>query len=67
MATKVKYGDSYIYIDDEPVDRKETGVFIEEDLEKTKEIKPINVVNLEDTMEFNPITDKELLGEDNNE
>ena len=48
MATKkVKYGDSYIYINDDVVDRKETGVIIEEDLEKTAEIKPLNEVNLD--------------------
>ena len=36
---KVKYGDTYIYVEDE-IDYKETGVVCKEDeLSKTKEIK----------------------------
>ena len=54
---KVKYNDTYIYIDDTEVDEKETGVMIlnkkEEDLEKTQEIKKIDK---EDLLE-NTLTD----------
>lgn len=50
---KVKYGDSYIFIDDSKVDEKETGVVIKEnsDLEKTQEIKlDLENTSLEDTI-----------------
>lgn len=50
---KVKYGDSYIFIDDSKVDEKETGVVIKEnsDLEKTQEIKlDFENTSLEDTI-----------------
>lgn len=48
---KVKFNDTYIYVDDDEVDVKETGVFItdEEELEKTKEII-IDKSDLEDTL-----------------
>lgn len=37
---KIKYNDTYIYIDDEEVDEKKTGVVIqdEEELDKTQEV-----------------------------
>ena len=40
---KVKYNDSFIYIDDAPLDENETGIFVNnDDLDKTKEIKTIS-------------------------
>ena len=40
---KVRYNDTYVYVDDTPLDEKETGKLIrktnEEELEKTAEIK----------------------------
>ncbi len=50
---KVKYGDSYIIIDDSEVDEKETGVVIKEsnDLEKTQEINlDLKKSSLDDTI-----------------
>lgn len=49
---KVKLNDGYIYINDEEVDIKKTGVVIdnEKELEKTKEIVLDNQNNLEDTL-----------------
>lgn len=48
---KVKFNDTYIYIDDSEVDDSKTGVVIKqnEDLEKTKELFVKNT-DLEDTM-----------------
>ena len=48
---KVKYNDTYIYIDDNEVDIKETGVVIrdDEDLDKTQEFI-VKKDNLEDTL-----------------
>ncbi len=47
---KVRYNDTYIYIDDTPVDESDTGIaFIEtkeEDLDKTLEIKTISQEDL---------------------
>ena len=40
---KVKYKDTYIYIDDSPLAEEKTGVVIKDsELEKTQEIKPID-------------------------
>lgn len=50
---KVKYGDSYIIIDDSEVDEKETGVVIKDsnDLEKTQEINlDLKKSSLDDTI-----------------
>lgn len=50
---KVKYGDSYIIIDDSEVDEKETGVVIKEsnDLEKTQELNlDLKKTSLDDTI-----------------
>ena len=49
---KVKYNDEYIFIDDTPVDIKETGVLIpkEEELGNTSEIEVIEDKMLEDTL-----------------
>ena len=58
---KVKYNDGYIYIDDTPVDEKETGVLIptKEELDKTAEIQPIS----KDILLENTLTD--LWGDSN--
>lgn len=50
---KVKYNDTYIYVDDSPVDVRETGVVIKNDsnLENTIEIPNNNSSDLlEDTL-----------------
>ncbi len=50
---KVKYGDSYIFIDDSEIDEKETGIIIknDNDLEKTQEIKlEFDKASLDDTI-----------------
>ncbi len=43
---KVRYKDSFIYIDDTPVDESETGIPYrgnkQDNLEKTQEVKPIS-------------------------
>ena len=43
---RIKYNDTYIYVDDAPLEDSETGIFIDkknnEILEKTIEIKPIS-------------------------
>ena len=61
IMKKVKYNNGYVYIDDTPVDEKETGVLIpaKEDLDKTTEIKPIS----KDILLENTLTD--LWGDSN--
>ena len=44
---RVRYNDKYIYVDDSPLDEKETGVFyidknIDDELENTIELKTIS-------------------------
>ena len=48
---KVKYNDSFIYIDDTPVDKNDTGIIFrdykkEDDLDKTLEVNPISKEDL---------------------
>ncbi len=58
---KLKYNDTYIYVEDD-IDYKETGIVIdeEEDLSKTKRVEVIKEEDLDNTM-------TNVLGEENEE
>lgn len=51
---KIKYGDEYIYINNEKIDEKQTGIIIKDDnkesFENTMTFEPISDDFLEDTM-----------------